>query len=336
MTDTLYFGTYTKKTSEGVYRANLDMKTGLLSNLELVAKESNPTYLTFDKAGHLYTVGAENGEGGIAAFDTDSKLLNHVVEAGAPLCYVAVDEARDLVYGANYHKGEVLVYKRATDGSLTLADKDVHTGSGPHENQATPHVHFTDLTPDKYLVTCDLGTDEVITYDVTADGKLTKLATYTTALGAGPRHIAFHPTEKFAYLMNELNSTIEVLLYEGVGRFSLFQTISTLPKDWTAFNGTAAIRVSSDGKFVYGSNRGHDSIVVYKIGADGMLELSQLAPTNGKMPRDFILSSDENVLIAPHQDSDNVTTFFRDSNTGLLSEIQHDFVVPEAVCVYVK
>lgn len=336
MTDTLYFGTYTKKTSEGIYRADLDTTTGLLSNLELVIQEPNPTYLTLDQAGHFYSVGAENGDGGVAAFDANGHLLNHIVEAGAPLCYVAVDEARDVVYGANYHKGEVIVYKRAADGSLTLADKAVHTGSGPHDNQASPHVHFTDLTPDRYLVTCDLGTDEVITYDVSKDGQLTQLATYHATPGAGARHIVFHPTKKIAYLMNELNSTVEVLIYDGVGVFSHLQTISTLPDDWTAFNGTAAIRISSDGNFLYGSNRGHDSIVVYKILADGQLEWLQFAPTNGKLPRDFNLSSDDKILIAAHQESDNVTTFFRDAETGLLTEIQHDYLVPEAVCVVVK
>ncbi|MDN5468457.1 MAG: lactonase family protein, partial [Lactococcus raffinolactis] len=167
-------------------------------------------------------------------------------------------------------------------------------------------------------------------------GQLTKVKTKKSAPGAGHRHITFHPTQKIAYLMNELNSTVEVLIYDGVGQFTLLQTISTLPEDWTDFNGTAAIRVSTDGKFLYGSNRGHDSIAVFKILADGTLELSQLAATHGKMPRDFNLSSDEKIVIAAHQDSDNVTTFFRDATTGLLSEIQHDFIVPEAVCVYVK
>ncbi|GFH39974.1 lactonase family protein [Pseudolactococcus insecticola] len=336
MTDKLYFGTYTKKTSEGIYSADLDTKTGLLSNLALVAKESSPTYLTIDADGHIYSVGAENGQGGIAAFDNTGKLLNHVVEDGAPLCYVAVDEPRNLVYGANYHKGEVIVYKRELDGSLTFSDKDTHTGHGPHANQTSPHVHFSDLTPDKYLITCDLGTDEVTSYDLTDDGKLKKIATYKSTAGAGPRHIVFHPTEKFAYLICELNSTIEVLIYDGVGRFTLFQTISTLPEDFTDFNGTAAIRLSSDGHYLYGSNRGHDSIAVFEIAADGRLALIQIAPTNGLNPRDFNFSSDESLLIAAHQDSDNVTTFTRDKNTGLLSEIQHDFIVPEAVCVFVK
>jgi 6-phosphogluconolactonase len=333
MTDTIYFGTYTKRESDGIYRAELDTKTGHFGKRQLVVKEANPTYLTFDKAGHLYSVGAENGEGGVAAFDAEGNLLNHVVETGAPLCYVAVDENRSLVYGANYHKGEVIVYKRESDGSLTFADKATHTGSGPHENQASPHVHFSDLTPDKYLITCDLGTDKVVSYDVSSEGKLSKLATYKAKAGAGPRHLVFHPTEKLAYLICELNSTIEVLIYEGMGRFEFLQSISTLPEDWTDFNGTAAIRITSDGQFVYASNRGHDSIAVYKVIADGTLKLSQLAPTYGKMPRDFNFSTDEKILIVAHQETDNVTTFFRDEKTGLLTEIQHDYQVPEAVCV---
>ena len=115
---------------------------------------------------HLYSVGAKDGQGGIAAFDQAGQLLNHVVEEGAPLCYVAVDEERDLVYGANYHKGQVLVYKRLANGRLELADSATHQGQGPHANQASAHVHYADLTPDQYLVTCDLGTDEVTTYDV--------------------------------------------------------------------------------------------------------------------------------------------------------------------------
>lgn len=336
LTETLYFGTYTKKTSEGIYAADLDTTTGLLSNLQLKIKEANPTYLAFDKSGHIYSVGSENGEGGIAAFTADGSLLNHVVAPGAPLCYVAVDEARQLVYGANYHKGEVSVYQRASDGSLTLTDTDVHVGSGPHENQASPHVHYSDLTPDHFLVTCDLGTDEVVTYDVSASGKLSKLATYQATPGAGPRHIVFHPSQKIAYLICELNSTIEVLIYDGVGRFSLLQVISTLPENWDTFNGTAAIRISSDGKFLYASNRGHDSIAVYEVLADGTLARIQLITTNGKIPRDFILSTNEKILVVPHQDSDNVTTFLRDQETGHLSEVQHDFTVPEAVCVVVK
>lgn len=333
MIQKVYFGTYTRRTSEGIYQADFDTETGSLSNLQLLVAEPSPTYLSFDKEKRLYSVGAKDGMGGIASFASDFTPLNHVVEEGAPLCYVAVDNKRGLVYGANYHKGQVLVYKQEADGRLRLADKSQHEGSGPHENQASPHVHFTDLTPDNYLVTCDLGTDKVITYDVTPDGNLSKIDEYQTVAGAGPRHLAFHHHIKTAYLINELNSTIEVLFYDGVGEFDHFQTISTLPEDFSGFNGTAAIRLSADGKFLYGSNRGHDSIAVYSILADGSLQLLEIVPTNGKNPRDFALTPDQQYLIAVHQDSDNATVFQRNQETGLLTELSHDFHVPEGVCV---
>lgn len=329
----IYFGTYTKRDSKGIYKANFNPETGSLAQLELVAEEPNPTYLAFDAEGRLYSVGAENGQGGIAAFTADFQPLNHVVEEGAPHCYVAVDEERNLVYGANYHKGQVLVYKRLEDGSLELADQTQHEGSGPHENQASPHVHFADLTPDKLLVTCDLGTDQVISYKVSDQGKLEQVGSYSSAPGAGPRHIVFHHHAKIAYLICELNSTIEVLIYDGLGQFEHMQTISTLPADHTGFNGTAAVRISKDGKFVYGSNRGHDSIAVYKTLGDASLELVEIVPTNGKTPRDFALSPDEKFLVAVHQDSDNATVFARDEETGRLTELSYDFLVPEAVCV---
>lgn len=329
----VYFGTYTKRESKGIYKAQFNSETGQLSNLELVAEEPNPTYLAFDKAGRLYSVGAENEQGGIVAFDTDFGLLNHVVSEGAPHCYVAVDDERNLVYAANYHKGQVLVYKRLENGSLELTDIAQHQGSGPHENQASAHVHFSDLTPDKFLVTCDLGADQAVTYKVSDQGKVEKLATYQAAAGSGPRHIVFHPVAKIAYLICELNSTIEVLIYDGWGEFEHLQTISTLPQDHTGFNGTAAIRITKDGKFVYGSNRGNDSIAVYKTLGDASLELVQIVSTNGKTPRDFTLSPDEKHLIAVHQDSDNATVFSRDTETGRLTALSHDFYLPEAVCV---
>ena len=198
MTQTVYFGTYTRRDSKGIYKADFNSNKGTLENLTLLAEEPSPTYLAFDKAGHLYSVGAKDGQGGIAAFDKAGQLLNHVVEEGAPLCYVAVDEERDLVYGANYHKGQVLVYRQLADGRLELADSASHQGQGPHANQTSAHVHYADLTPDQYLITCDLGTDEVTTYDVSEDGKFAPLNTYKCAAGAGARHIVFHNHYKIA------------------------------------------------------------------------------------------------------------------------------------------
>ena len=332
MSQSIYFGTYTKKESKGIYKAQFDPETGSLSDLELVAAEPNPTFIAFSEKGNLYSVGAQDGKGGIASFTADFQPLNHVVEEGAPLCYVSVDDKRQLVYGANYHKGQVLVYKIEGDGQLSLIDQDTHEGKGPHENQARPHVHFADLTPDQYLITCDLGTDSLHTYEVSDQGKLTLLHHYKTAPGAGPRHLVFHPHHKIAYLINELNATIDVLFYDGMGEFEHFQTVSTLPEDYDGQKWASAIKLSADGKFLYASNRAHNSIVVFEVIADGSLKLIEIVPTDGLNPRDFTLSPDQHYLIAAHQDSPNATVFKRDPETGRLSSLSHDFYVPEAVC----
>ena len=332
MSQSIYFGTYTKRESKGIYKAQFDPETGNLSNLELVAAEPNPTFIAFSEKGNLYSVGAQDGKGGIASFTADFQPLNHVVEEGAPLCYVSVDEKRQLVYGANYHKGQVLVYKIEADGQLSLIDQDTHEGKGPHENQASPHVHFADLTPDQYLITCDLGTDSLHTYEVSDQGKLTLLHHYQTAPGAGPRHLVFHPHHKIAYLINELNATIDVLFYDGMGEFEHFQTVSTLPEDYDGQKWASAIKLSADGKFLYASNRAHNSIAVFEVIADGSLKLIEIVPTDGLNPRDFTLSPDQHYLIAAHQDSPNATVFKRDPETGRLSSLSHDFYVPEAVC----
>lgn len=332
MSQSIYFGTYTKKESKGIYKAQFDPETGSLSDLELVAAEPNPTFIAFSEKGNLYSVGAQDGKGGIASFTADFQPLNHVVEEGAPLCYVSVDDKRQLVYGANYHKGQVLVYKIEDDGQLSLIDQDTHEGKGPHENQSSPHVHFADLTPDQYLITCDLGTDSLHTYEVSDQGKLTLLHHYQTAPGAGPRHLVFHPHHKIAYLINELNATIDVLFYDGMGEFEHFQTVSTLPEDYDGQKWASAIKLSADGKFLYASNRAHNSIAVFEVIADGSLKLIEIVPTDGLNPRDFTLSPDQHYLIAAHQDSPNATVFKRDPETGRLSSLSHDFYVPEAVC----
>ncbi|MDH6365736.1 6-phosphogluconolactonase [Enterococcus sp. PF1-24] len=333
----LLLGTYTRRVSEGIYRITLDTEAATLSDLKLLTKENSPTYLTRSQAGNVYTVTAVDGAGGAGAYNQDFSFLNAVTEEGAPLCYVAVDETRQLVYGANYHKGRVNVYKILADGSLVPADAITHDeATGPHENQNTPHVHYTDLTPDNRLAVCDLGTDIVYTYDVADNGKLTEVAQFHVEAGTGPRHLAFHPNQKVAYLFGELDNTITVLSYnQADGSFTALQKIATLPADFTEFNGGAAVRISNDGKFLYASNRGHDSIVVYGVNPDGTeLTLVQHISTEGKFPRDFALDPSNQFLIAANQDSDNLTLYRRNAENGKLTLIEKDIFAPECVCVF--
>lgn len=228
------------------------------------------------------------------------------------------------------------VYKVDSAGHLTLVDCVKHHGSGPHPNQQTAHAHFADLTPDNFLITCDLGMDQLITYDFDANHQLHKINTYHSQAGAGPRHLVFHPQLSIAYLLCELNSSIEILSYKGRGEFERIGILSTLPDDFTGSNATAAIRITADGDFLYASNRGHDSIAAYKIMADGDLELIEITSSQGQIPRDFCLSSDQNLIIVGHQDSDNISIFKRSRNDGRLSLVSSHILVPECVCVLFK
>ncbi|GAB6092337.1 lactonase family protein [Furfurilactobacillus curtus] len=341
MQEHFFVGTYTKKSSQGVYQMSLDLDTGRLSAPILVAHADSPTYLARSAANRLYTVDkdANAHTGGTSAFDlstTPATLLNHVFSDGSSAAYEAVDEKRQLVYEGNYHMGTVKSLTIQPDGSLKVADIITHHGTvGPKPEQADgPHVHFTNLTPDHRLVVCDLGLDQVMIYNVSDAGKLTLVSTFDTTAGFGPRHIVFHPTKPLAYLAGELSSEISVLHYDAAnGTFTHLQTLSTIPNDWTAHNGAAAIRISADGQFVYVSNRGFNTIAGFAVGEDGLLSLRQQISTEGDFPRDFDLDPSQRFIVAVNQNTDNATLYQRNATTGQLSLLQKDVAVPEGVCV---
>lgn len=341
MTNKVLLGTYTRRISDGIYSVDLNTETKKLENLTLVAEVGNPTYLdsNSDKT-IIYSVISEDDQGGLVTLvkNADNKFERKatVLAEGAAPCYVALDEKNQLVYTANYHNGEVSVYKTDTEGNLELTDTVAHEGKSVHENQDAPHAHYSQLTPDgKYMVACDLGTDKVYTYEVSDEGKLNEVATFEAALGTGPRHLEFHPNLDIAYLFGELSSEVLVLTYDAkTGKFEMDQTISTIPNEHTEFNSGAAIRVSSDGDFVYASNRGHNSIVIFRTDDMGRLTLVDYASTEGETPRDFNLDPSENFAVVGHQDSDNLTLFERDTDTGMLRLLQKDVEGPEVVCVH--
>lgn len=336
----LLLGTYTRRVSEGIYSVDLNTETQKLENLSLIAKVGSPTYLDTNKdKSIIYAVINEDDKGGLVSLvkqdDGTYERKATVIAEGAAPCYVAYDENRQFVYTSNYHDGEVSVYKTDSEGTLELVDTVAHSGSSAHENQDAPHAHYSNLTPDeKFMVACDLGTDKVYTYEVSDEGKLSEVAQLEVAPGTGPRHLVFHPSLDIAYLFGELSSDVLVLDYNTeTGEFSVIQTISTIPDDHTSFNGGAAIRITNDGKFVYASNRGHDSLVTYSTDADGKLTLVGYTPTEGETPRDFNLDPSEQFVVVGHQDTDNLTLFERNSGDGTLTLLQKDVEAPEVVCV---
>lgn len=342
MLEQILLGTYTRRNSKGIYQIVLDTENELLSDVVLLVEETSPTYLALSQDGQLFNVTSVDGEGGMATYKNNRghfKLINKVTEDGAPPCYVAIDEEKQLVFGANYHQGIVHVYRILSDGRLEKTDTIVHNeATGPHENQDNAHVHYTDLTPDRRLAVCDLGTDRVYTYDISEDGKLTEVAQYTAEPGTGPRHLVFHPNNHYAYLFGELDSTVTVLAYHSeTGSFEHVQKISTLPDAFNGLNSGAAIRISADGRFLYASNRGHNSIAVFAAAEDGStIECVQLISTEGEIPRDFDLDPSGKFVVVANQNTDNLTLYRRDEETGLLEIRQKDVYAPECVCVYFK
>lgn len=185
------------------------------------------------------------------------------------------------------------------------------------------------------MIACDLGTDVVYTYAVDDNGKLSEVSRLDVAPGTGPRHLVFHPNQKTAYLFGELSSEVLTLRYNlNTGVFTVAQTIPTIPAEHTEFNGGAAIRISQDGKFVYASNRGHDSIAVFSVSSkNNLLSLVEIIASEGRIPRDFDIDPTDQFVVVAHQESDNLTLFERDQETGELSLLQKDVYVPECVCV---
>ncbi|WP_268912420.1 lactonase family protein [Lentilactobacillus sp. SPB1-3] len=340
MIEQFYIGTYTHKTSKGVYQLDLNTTDKQIENLQFVGPAGNPTYVAPAKNGKLYMVDKESNGGGVQIFDAASMSLplspiDQVIDQDTNPAYITVDENRNLVYTANYHTAEISTYAIQPDGLLKLADRVTHTGQvGPKEEQADgPHPHFMDLTPDNRVVVCDLGLDRVFVYDVDGQGTLSKVSELALEPGFGPRHIVFAHDTDTAYLVGELSSKLAVLHYNrDAGEFTISKIVKTIPDDWTAHNGAAAIRISDDDKYVYVSNRGHNSLAVFEV-SENDAKLIQLISSEGDFPRDFNLNQDQSFLILVNQNTDNATLYSRDADTGKLTMIQKDFQVPEGVCV---
>ncbi|WP_281164239.1 lactonase family protein [Liquorilactobacillus sicerae] len=336
MLEQIFFGTYTKRTSQGIYQAVLDTSQGQCSEPKLLTKIANPTYLQLSAEQQLFSVVQQANQGGIAQFSLQTPsvpLIAKDLAFGAPPCYIGLDPQRHLVFTANYHTAMVKVFRASATEPLKLLAQKKFTGHGPRPEQEAAHIHYADLTPDQRLAVCDLGADRVYTYSVTADGQLLNEQILQLPAGFGPRHLVFHPTAQIAFLVGELSSQIAALQYDpATGKFKLLQQLATIPSNWQQHNGAAAVKISVDGKFVYVSNRGHDSLAVFAWKKQ-QLELQQLISTEGKFPRDFEIDPTGQFLLAANQNSNNATLFERSVLNGELICRQKDLPLPEGVCV---
>jgi len=340
-----YVGTYT---TEGIYRFGMDTVTGKLQDNGLAGKSGNPSFLalSFDKK-YLLSVqetheAKNQGMGKVESFAIQEngslKLINQVSSGGADPCYVSVND-EGLVLVANYTGGNVGLFNLSENGKISEATDVVnHSGSGPNAaRQEKPHVHSAYFEPNGNRVfVADLGIDQVKVY--TVDNISKKLVPYQypeikLAPGSGPRHLAFHPDGMYLYVVNELTSSVTVVELLKNGNFKILETVSTLPEEFKSENTCADIHFSPDGKFLYVSNRGLNSIAIFSVGEkDGLLKLIGQEQSKGETPRNFTLSPNGKYLLVANQNSDKIVSFQRNDKTGLLTFID-EIKAPKPVCL---
>ena len=347
----LYVGTYTSSgKSDGIYLYWMDPLTGALERLKSF-KSENPSFLTIDRSRrYLYAVNEVSeylGKpgGGVSAFaisreDVSLRLLNQQATDGADPCHLTIDRKGKTLLVANYTGGSITSLPVRSDGTLGMATEvKQHEGSSIKEQQKGPHAHCIILDrSERYALAADLGIDKVMIYRLDpVTGKLTpgKQSSAELQKGAGPRHLTLHPNGKYLYVINELDSTMTAFAYNGVnGTLTHIDTVSTLPSDFSGVSYCADVHVSRSGKFLYGSNRGHNSIVVFEIDQrTGKLKTLEHVSTEGDWPRNFTIDPTGKFLLVANQRTDNVVTFAIDPRTGRLKPTGKVAQIPVPVCL---
>ncbi len=330
-----FVGTYTEGGSEGIYSFSLDPVTGKLKDNGLAAKTNNPSFLALTQDGkYLLSVHETKGENGstmgyIESFSVTKDenrvtSIGKVSSGGAHPCYVSVNQ-HGYVLAANYTGGNVALLRIDDTGKLhDTLDVQQHYGSGPNKaRQAEPHVHSAFFEPgsDRIFV-ADLGIDQVSVYKIdNLSSKLVKATVPAIIMppGSGPRHLAFHPAMKVLYVVNELSSSVSVVALNKDGSFTTVETVSALPKGYDKPNTCADIHISKDGRFLYASNRGYNSVAIFSIDPkNGRIAQMAQESTRGDGPRNFTLSPDENYLLVANQNTQDIVAFRRDVKTGKL------------------
>lgn len=348
----VYVGTYTGRGSEGIYAFRFNPSTGETRPVGLAAATDNPSYLAADPKGRfLYAVneldkfrGGRTGAVSVFAIDRASgrlELLQQAPSLGAAPAHLSLDRSARNLMVANYNGGNYAVFPVGADGRLgprSAFVQDAGSSVDP-ERQTGPHAHFIQAAVDnRFVLAADLGTDKlrVFRFDAGA-GSLTpgRPDSVDADPGAGPRHAAFAPSGKFVYVVNELSSTVAAYAFEpGPGTLRRIQTLPALPADFTGRNKAAGIAVDAKGRFLYVSNRGHDSLAVFGIDPDsGTLTFVERVPSGGRTPRHFAIDPTGAWLFAANQDSDTIALFRIDRESGRLAATPRSLNVVSPVCV---
>jgi 6-phosphogluconolactonase len=334
----------------GIHAYQFDSKVGKLSPVRRTGGVENPFFIALSpNKKHLYSIHAKQFGGKekeqVAAYEIvertgELKLLNRQSAEGTAACYLDIDQTGKALVVANYTSGSVASLPVQADGSLgTPASFVQHKGSSVNpQRQKEPHAHCIVVSPDnKYAFAADLGTDQVLSYKLDpATAKLTPNDPpfAKSPPGAGPRHLTFHPNGKRVYVINELLNSVTVFDYDpATGTLTERQTISTLPADFRGTSHCADVKVTPDGKFLYGTNRGHDSIAAYRIADDGRLSLIAIEPSLGKGPQNLAVTADGRWLLCANMPGNNVAVFGIDSKTGRLKMAGEPISQPGPSCI---
>jgi len=341
-----YVGTFTSEGAEGIYLCSFDFSTGEIALINTFKGIDDPSFLKISpNRNFLYAVARasekiEKSGGYIQAYkigqNGDLNFLNKQVSHGSGPCHVDVSPDGNFAAIATYGGGTTSLYKINDDGKVSPASSTIiNEGSGPTSRQSAPHAHSIKFSKNgKQVFSADLGTDQLNIFDLNK-GKLIPAKQPFVELppGSGPRHFAFHPNANVIYVINELNSTISVI--DKNGRNSeVVQTISTLPENFSGTSYCADIHVSADGNYVYGSNRGHNSIAIFKTDpVSKQLEFLTTVPTRGEWPRNFTLTNDGNFLLVANQHSGNIVVFKINTENGIPEFSGKELKLPAPVCL---
>ena len=344
-----YVGTYTDTAAKGIYALKWDGASRKFVSLGLQAEVASPSFVAVSPSHRfLYAITEratrKDSTGSLSSYSMDPatgalKLINHVPAHGNTTAHLIVDATGKWLLVANYGSGSVAVFALKPDGSIgDETDFKQHSGASVNAHrQMGPHPHQAVMSPDnRFLLVPDLGLDKVFVYALDGTtGKLTLASTTDTRPGFGPRHMVFGKDGRFAYVLGEMASAVAVMSYDRkTGKLTLLENMDTVPPRLTTENNSAELVLSKDGRFLYASNRGHDSVTVFKVNAgNGKLANVQNIPTQGKIPRGMALDPDGTHLLTGNQNSDTITIFDRDAKTGKLTFAGQMTDIPTAVCI---
>ncbi len=348
----LYVGTFSVRGSQGIYAYTFNRAKQTLTLLQTVPSLESPTFLEIHPSKKfLYSVNRGKADitdqgGSVSAYGIDQKTgrlsgLNHKSSYGDGPCYIEIDKTGRFVFIPHYNEGNLTVLSLFKDGLLgSVSDAKKYSGSSINaERQESPHIHAAVISQEnKFLYVMDLGSDKIYIYEFKADsGTLQPASTAEVAVvpGAGPRHFTFHPSGNFAYLAEELTSTVAVFAVDKVtgGLTVLQDSVISLPENFKEKNTSADIHTDGSGRYLYMSNRGADVITIYAIADDGTISMIGHQPTGGKTPRNFLVDPKGEYLFVANQDSDTINIFRVNPKTGKLSPVGKPVTVPSPVCL---